>query len=105
MSNNAQEIERDEIEMLLPWYATGRLTLADKQKVERYAAMHPHMALHIDVVKAEREQTVITNEALALPSAGALDRLMAAVAGERHTLRQGARSGAPPHRLSSFFHT
>ena len=35
MSENTQEgLERSEIELLLPWYATGKLDAADKARVE-----------------------------------------------------------------------
>jgi len=76
-----EEMERAEIEMLLPWYATGRLSRADMAKVESYLARNPQVAHQLDLVRDEQEQTVAANEALGWPSGGALDRLMAGLPG------------------------
>jgi hypothetical protein len=71
-----QETEREEIEMLLPWYATGRLDRADMARVESYLARYPQLARQLDLVRDEQAQAVAANEALGWPSAGAADRLM-----------------------------
>jgi anti-sigma factor RsiW len=71
--------EREEIEMLLPWYATGRLGPSDQARVEAYLAIHPEMARQLDLVRAERDEAVAGNEALGWPSAAATERLMAAL--------------------------
>lgn len=79
-----EEIEREEIELLLPWYVTGRLDRTDTARVERYLASHPHLARQIELARAEQEQTVATNEAFGSPPPGAIDRLMASLpAGRR----------------------
>jgi hypothetical protein len=72
-----EETEREEIETLLPWYATGRLGRADMARVESYLAGHPQLARQLDLVRDEQAQTVAANEALGWPSAGAVDRLVA----------------------------
>jgi anti-sigma factor RsiW len=77
------ETEREEIEMLLPWYVTGRLDADDLARVERYLAAHPEVGRQLDLVRAEREQSVAANEALGAPSAGATARLMASLAAAR----------------------
>lgn len=80
MSEQAlEEREREEIEMLLPWYVTGKLDRADKGRVEAYLARHPHLSTQLDLMRAEREQSVLGNEALGAPPAAALDRLMASL--------------------------
>src|SRR5262245_64385639 len=78
-----EEMERAEIEMLLPWYATGRLDRADMARVESYLARHPQLARQLDLVRDEQEQTVAANEALGWPSAGAIDRLTARLPASR----------------------
>jgi len=80
---SAEELEREEIEMLLPWYVTGRLDRADLAKVEGYLARHPQLRRQLDLVRAEQEQTVRVNEALGAPSAGAIDRMMASLPAHR----------------------
>jgi anti-sigma factor RsiW len=78
MSQSLEEMEREEIEMLLPWYVTGRLDPGDAAKVEAYVAAHPDVARQLDLVRSEREETVAANEALGTPSVGATARVMAA---------------------------
>jgi flagellar basal body-associated protein FliL len=83
---NAQSLddaEREEIEMLLPWYVTGRLGPADLAKVDAYLAAHPHVARQLDLARAERDETVAANEALGLADPGATERLMASLPAAR----------------------
>jgi anti-sigma factor RsiW len=92
-----KDIEREEIEMLLPWYVTGRLDAADLAKVEAYLAAHPEMTRQLDLARAERDETVASNEALGFPAARAADRLIGSVPAARpgwaavHALRGGLR--------------
>jgi anti-sigma factor RsiW len=78
-----RDIEREEMEMLLPWYVTGRLDAADLAKMEAYLARHPEVARQLDLARTERDETVAANEALGLPSAGATARLMASLPAAR----------------------
>jgi len=77
------DIEREEIEMLLPWYVTGRLDAADLAKMEAYLARHPEVARQLDLARSERDETVAANEALGLPSAAATARLMSSLPAAR----------------------
>lgn len=76
---SVEDVEREEIEMLLPWYVTGRLDPADLVKVEAYLAAHPNVARQLELARAERDETVAANEALGFPTASATERLMAAL--------------------------
>jgi anti-sigma factor RsiW len=94
------ETEREEIEMLLPWYVTGRLEPGETAKVEAYLARHPELALQLDLVRAERAETVAANEALAAPSVAVTERVLAslpsagpAAAVQRALARMWQRSG------------
>ena len=69
--------------MLLPWYITERLDPSDRAKVEAYLAAHPDVARQLDLVRAERHETVAGNEALGWPSAAATERLMATLPAAR----------------------
>jgi hypothetical protein len=71
--------EREEIEMLLPWYVSGTLAASDRDRVERYLADHPDVRRQLDLIREERRETIIANEALPTASAGALDRLLASL--------------------------
>jgi anti-sigma factor RsiW len=84
MSNTPlTEAEREEIEMLLPWYATGKLDPSDRARVEAYLAAHPEVARQLELVRAERDEAVTGNEALGWPSAAATERLMASLPAAR----------------------
>jgi anti-sigma factor RsiW len=99
----AEESEREEIEMLLPWYVTGKLEQADRAKVERYLDQHPHMSAQLDLARAEQEQSVLLNEALGAPPAAAIDRLMASLPAARPSLVQRITSSPVFQAVADFF--
>ena len=84
--------EREEIEMLLPWFATGRLDAEDHRRVEAYLAAHPEMRRQVDMIDEERHQTIVANEALPGPAPGGLDRLRQSIEAETTALDK-ARAG------------
>ena len=80
MSDKTEDaLERSEIELLLPWYVTGRLGATDKARVDTFLAAHPDMQRQLMLIREEQEQSTRTNEALSTPSPGSLDRLMASI--------------------------
>lgn len=82
MSDNTETLsEREEIEMLLPWYATGKLERADRERVEGYLARHPELRRQLALIEEEHEETIRANQAIAAPSARVADRLLAEVRG------------------------
>jgi len=74
-----EDVEREDIEKLLPWYVTGRLGRADTSKVESYLSEHPDVLAQLDLIRAERQETVHANEVIGWPSSGMRDRLMASL--------------------------
>ena len=99
----ASDVEREEIEKLLPWYVTGTLNCAERARVESYLTRNPHACAQLDLIRAEREQTMLANEALGSPSAGALDRLMASLPTAKPNLSQSVAGGSPFQRVVDFF--
>lgn len=85
--------EREEIEMLLPWYVSGKLDRADFERVERYLGDHPDMRKQLDLIGDEQHQTITANETLGAPAPGALDRLRAAIAAETPEPSRLAQAG------------
>jgi len=75
----SEDSEREEIEKLLPWYVTGRLGVSDANKVEMYLAQHPDALPQLQLIGAEREETVRANEAMGWPRSGMSDRLVASL--------------------------
>lgn len=89
---NTTRDEREDIEMLLPWYAAGTLEADETARVAAYLKEHPEIENQIALAREEMDETIRLNEALGSPSAGAIDRLMAQV--ERESPGALARSGA-----------
>jgi hypothetical protein len=80
MSNDATApAEREEIEMLLPWYVSAGSMPATAPASRSYLARDAGMRHQLDLIRAEQQETIAANEALRTPSAGALDRLMASL--------------------------
>jgi anti-sigma-K factor RskA len=83
-----EESERYEIEALLPWYAAGTLSRYDADRVEQALARDPELARRYDLVRQELAETIRLNETLSVPSARAIEKLLAAIDAEE--------AGAPP---------
>ena len=96
----AWAIEPTEIEALLPWYAAGTLRRRDRQRVEEALRSDPALARQADLVREELAETISLNESLGVPSARAMDRLMAAIDDE--TPRASAARAAVAGRFAKF---
>ena len=79
MTDTTEMTERDEIEMLLPWYVMGKLDPTDHGRVEAYLASHPDVRRQLTLIEDERLATVETYEVIALPRTLTADRLLANV--------------------------
>ncbi len=90
--------ERDEIEMLLPWYASGRLDPADVNRVEAYLSEHPEMQEYLDLVRKEQNETHYLNTSSAAKPATSADRFMSDVVGV-----SSGRASNPVSWLLDFF--
>lgn len=92
--------ERHEIEDLLPWHATGRLSRRDAERVEKALSADRELARRFDLVREELAETIHLNESLGAPSARCADRLFAAIAAEPP--RKPARSFDLAARFADF---
>ncbi|MGQ0673836.1 MAG: hypothetical protein ACT4N2_13300 [Hyphomicrobium sp.] len=88
-----RDTDREEIELLLPWYATGKLDAKDKAAVESYLAAHPDMRRVVDLAGEEADATFAANEAIAPPGRAALEHLMATIEAEPRQIAKRAASG------------
>lgn len=73
-----------EIEMLLPWYATGALNARDTRGIERVLARDCRLAEQYAAVEEEYAAIVDLNESLGAPSARAMEKLFALIDEERN---------------------
>ncbi|PZN96647.1 MAG: hypothetical protein DCF30_17295 [Hyphomicrobiales bacterium] len=78
--------KRAELELLLPFYANGRISAVDKIRVEAALAVDADLAQRLDIIRDDMAETTLLNESLGAPSPGALDRLMAGVDAEPRRL-------------------
>ena len=86
-----KEPEHQEIETLLPWYASGTLSRRDANGVEQALAGDRELARQYDLVREELVETIHLNETLGAPSARAGEAV------RRNRCRGGA--GAAPRPL------
>ena len=76
------EQEPGEIEMLLPWHATGTLNARDSRRVDEALVRDPELARQYAVIREEYAETIHLNESLGAPSARAMQKLFAAIDAE-----------------------
>ncbi|MGL4637511.1 MAG: hypothetical protein ACRCWF_16125 [Beijerinckiaceae bacterium] len=74
--------EPDDIEGLLPWYATGKISAADKARIDKALTSDPELARRLTTVREEMAEVAALNEHVSGPSPAALDRIMKGVAAE-----------------------
>jgi hypothetical protein len=87
-SMNDEGADREAIEALLPWYATGTLSARDAERVERALASDPELARRYELIREELNETIHLNETLGAPSAGAIEKLLAAIDAEGASARK-----------------
>jgi len=83
------ENRRHEVEMMLPFYATGQLDHAEANQIDDYLKQNPDVARQLDLIRAERESTAAANAIYASRPAKSFDRVAAMIG---KTPAQPARS-------------
>jgi hypothetical protein len=87
MINALNEADR-EIEDLLPFYHNGRISAADRVRVEAALGANAELRRRLDLIAEETEAAVMLNEAAGAPSPRALDALMARIEAEPKRIAQ-----------------
>jgi anti-sigma factor RsiW len=77
-----QKPEPSEIEMLLPWHATGALNARDSRRVSEALAQDPELAGRYAAICEEYDEISDLNESLGAPSQRAAMKLFAAIDAE-----------------------
>jgi anti-sigma factor RsiW len=93
---NDRPDDTDDVALLLPWYATGRLGEADRRRVEIYLEEHPQERAHLAAIEEELAETERLNRALPGPSG--MDDILAAIRGSENR-RADARTESRIGRL------
>jgi hypothetical protein len=100
--------KREEIERLLPWYATGKLDREDMSRVSAWLAEHQDAARQLELIREERAESERANRALGTPSPQALDRLMTSIGAQKQLIEPQKRTqrralGAAWSAVTDFF--
>ncbi len=104
MQHSPPLAQADEIEAMLPWFVTDRLTSSEQTHLAACFEAYPSAASHVALAREERIISIIVNEAIAGPSSSALDRLMTAVAATPQPRRWIVPSVASIwHQAAAFF--
>jgi len=101
LSKKILEQEPSEIELLLPWHATGTLNARDARRVEEALARDPELAKQYAVIREEYAATVHLNESLGGPPPRAMLKLFAAIDAEPE--RKPSAWLTARARMSDFF--
>lgn len=80
------------VENLLPWYVTGRLSVEDRARVESYLTRHPEAQRRVAIAREEAAANVAGNKVIAGPDPAALDRLLQSLPEQRPVRRAAASS-------------
>lgn len=86
-----KERKRFEIELLLPWHATGTLSQRDAERVEQALAEDDVLAHQYELLLEELAAAVSLNESLGSPSDRAMEKLFAAIDAEEAQLPRSRR--------------
>src|SRR5580704_6855935 len=103
MNTINKEPERQDLEMLLPWHATGTLSRRDSDRIERALAADGELARQYALVREELAETIHLNESLGAPSARAMDKLFAAIDAEGAVKRKPGFAFDLRTKMSEFF--
>jgi hypothetical protein len=101
LSKRMLEQEPSEIELLLPWHATGTLSARDARRVEEALARDPELAHQYAVIGEEYAATVHLNESLGAPPPRVMLKLFAAIDAEPE--RKPSVWFTVSSRISDFF--
>lgn len=89
----------DDLELLLPWAASGRLTPEEEHRIEAAVARDPELARRLALASEERSETVSLNEELGVPSGAAQSALFIRIDATR---RPPPALGATMDRLAGW---
>src|SRR5215470_7747095 len=101
LSKKILEQEPGDIELLLPWHATGTLSARDARRVEEALARDPELARQYAVIREEYASTVHLNESLGGPPPRAMLKLFAAIDAE--PVRKPSSWFTARARIADFF--
>ena len=86
-------VEVEEIEALLPWYAAGALTDAERAEVEAALKARPELRASLATIEEDLGETIALNEALGAPSPEVWARIARGVAAAPRKPSLSARLG------------
>jgi anti-sigma factor RsiW len=94
--------ERDEIEMLLPWFVTGKLDATDHARVEAFLIREPAMRKQLDLVRDEQDQSRQVNQSITAPRSLSVERGIAYITAKQPLSLKQSSAGLL-EKISTFF--
>lgn len=102
MTNETEILsEADEIAALLPWYVTGKISSAERAKVDAYMASHPEARKQLAVAREEADIIFAADADLEVPHY-ALDKLKASLAANP-SVRLASAKATIMDRVAAYF--
>lgn len=77
--NKTASANQEDIEMLLPFYVTGRLDHADADQIGDHLKRHPDIVSQLDLIRDERDSTVAANAIYANRPVRSFDQVAAMI--------------------------
>lgn len=96
---NMTQEERNEISLLLPWYAAGTLSAGETRRVAAALASDPELARRLEDIRDEAAETLAVNESIGAPSRRVADKLFADIDAE---IAKNPRAYQPKFSFSSW---
>lgn len=93
----------DDIELLLPWRATGGLSAEEERRVDAALAADADLRCKYELVREELAATVSAAEELGAPSVGVRNRLFAQIAAEAKAEARPVAAPGLRERILQFF--
>lgn len=87
---NVTLTEREEIEALLPWFATDTLEPDEHARVQAYIDANPELQPQVAMVLDDRHATILNNETIAGPGLKGLERLRQSIDAEKSIVDRAA---------------
>ncbi|MGO9132729.1 MAG: hypothetical protein ACLP8A_01600 [Methylovirgula sp.] len=77
--NDTTNGQPDDVDLMLPWYVTGRLSAAERARIEAALEADAGLRHRLALVREELAETEAVNEALPTPPRASFDKLMAQI--------------------------
>ncbi|MEP3275935.1 MAG: hypothetical protein ABJN26_20610 [Stappiaceae bacterium] len=83
MTGEGKQMDRDEAELLLPFYVNGTLEVEVREEFEAVLAKNDELRIQLELAQEDREFVTAENEAITIPSPAKFNQLLGENTGSR----------------------